>query len=62
MRVMFGAQFNNMYAPIYLSTRKLNTQHIIQSMAMYINRGTHAYYEYKSITIMYPILIINDGC
>ena len=24
---------------------------------MYINRGTHAYYEHKSVTLMYTILV-----
>ena len=28
----------------------------------YINGGTHAYYEHKSIMIMYTILVTNDVC
>ena len=31
-----------------------------ENMAMYINGGTHyAYYEHKSLTIMYIILVTN---
>ena len=44
---------------ICLNTRKLNTEHIIQAKAMYINGGAHAYYEHESITIMYTILATN---
>ena len=47
-------------APICLNKRKLNTLCIIQSMAMYIYGGTHAYYEHKLITIIHTILIRNN--
>ena len=58
MRVMLGAC---VCAPICLklNTRKLNTWHIIQSMAMCFNGGTHAYDEHKSIAIMYCRISLN---
>ena len=53
-----------LYVCIHLF-KHTQTKHLtqIQSMAMSINGGTHAYYEHNSITIMYTILVyINKLC
>ena len=57
-----GDAWRTSVKPSFFNTRKPNTKHIIQSMAMYINGGTHAYYEEKSITIMYTIMGTNYVC
>ena len=41
----------NEYGYIYVNTHKLNTTHNT------VKGGGHAYYEHKSITIMYTILV-----
>ena len=48
-----------MCAPICLNTCKLNTMHnTVHGNILYINRVTHAYYEDKSITIMYTTILV----